>query len=91
VGGRGRREKAEGGGEYQRRRDLEGGRVNDIQFGDCPGPGGSTGGRGGGGGLGTPRKYGSDGKVVVVARVAKEELKDQLQAMRVRLHGPAGA
>ena len=48
--------------------------------------------RGGeGGGLGTPRKYGSDGKVVVVARVAKEELKDQLQAMRVRLHGPAGA
>ena len=34
VGGRGRREKAEGGGEYQRRRDLEGGRVNDIQFGD---------------------------------------------------------
>ena len=49
------------------------------------------GGEGGGGGLGTPRKYGSDGKVVVVARVAKEELKDQLQAMRVRLHGPAGA
>ena len=79
MGGRGRREKAEGGGEYQRRRDLEGGRVNDIQFGDCTG------------GLGTPRKYGSDGKVVVVARVAKEELKDQLQAMRVRLHGPADA